>query len=873
MKASSLRDEAFFLNAILISTRGLSLSREEILDMRPLPFNWTSFIVLMMLNTPVWCQNNHPYVLDHVEAAPLKAVTWTKDSPMTSRNSRNQGDTIWTNDFSSPSEWQIDNFSGTSFGWEITNSNTTWFFEDPIQSPSGGSYALLNNGDPTAGTVSYAEHILTTQQPIDISGLNSFLLLSYHQYFARYQDTFAVEISTNNQSWILLDDNTWIDPLTANTGEASNNSDQRLHYIPKNVVDGETDLWLRFRWKSRQSGPNEGVCYGWMLDDITLQEANQRDLSLTKNRFITSNANEWKRFYTHIPSNHSKDISLNYSADIQNVGLESADSAYLQVAVDDPTGRLSFYSNVDTLGPGTIENFSLATSESVFQSGKGIYDITWLAGSEWTDEYRENNSQTFQINISDSVFAMDFDNYSGLGQFYQGYSYQIGNLFAFEEPDTVSSISVLFQSATSVGGAIQCHIYDGTLTNPLVSSSIRSLAPHEIDRWITIDVPDTLLPAGDYIAAFETFGDTVLWAVDAGNPENDDLKTFVEPIKGDGWFFTNSIPFIRLNVKGRTCASIQTSISTVDAPTCGNTDGILEAVATGGQGIVNYNWLNSNDSTVSDSATAHQLAAGVYQLITSDSTGCLSSSFYALSDSGTLGIVIDSNSILSLPCHDECSGIISLDLDHQNQDIVWSSPMWVGTHINNVCAGDYMVSVTDTSECLAAEVITVSQPSTAVVGTAMSSAENIAEATAQGGQPPYSFTWSNGAGESATGQTVVGISGGMDWTVTITDANGCNFEVTTDVISSTASLERTHSNLRIYPNPSKREIHLTWTLFEEAPEELRLLNVAGQVVFHSTQNLSSSTRTTLDVDKLNPGIYMLFARQKNQWNSFKVIIQ
>ena len=843
--------------------------------MRSLPFCWTSLIVLLMLNTTVWGQDNYRPMLNRVEAAPVEAITWSIEPGRSFSKSRNQGDTIWSNDFSSASDWLIDNFSGTSLGWEITDSNTTWFFEDRIQSPSGGHYALLNNGDPNEGTVSFAEHILTTQQPIDITGLNSYLVLSYHQYFARYQDTFAIEVSTDYQSWVLVEDNTWIDPLTANTGEASNNSDQRLHYLPKSLIDGETELWIRFRWKSRETGPNEGVGYGWMLDDITLQEANSFDLSLMESLFIASNGNQWRQFYTQIPSNHAKDISLNYSADIQNVGLDTTDSAYLQVAVDRPTGRSSFYSNADTLAPGAVETFSPVSSGTVFQEGTGIYDITWFAGSEWEDEYMSNNSETFQINVTDSVFAMDFDNYSGLGQFYQGYSYQIGNLFTFEEPDTVSSISVLFQSSTSVGAAIRCHIYDGTLSSPLISSSIRSLAPSEIDQWITIDIPDTLLPTGDYIAAFETFGDTVLWAVDAGNPENDDLKTFVEPVKGNGWFFSNSIPLIRLNVKGRTCASIQTSISTLNAPTCGNIDGLLEATILGSQGTVNYTWLASNDSIVSDSATAHQLAAGVYQLIVNDSTACSASTFYALSDSGSVAIGIDSSSILSLPCHDECSGTISLNIDNQSQiqDVTWSVPQWFGTSVSNVCAGEYMVSVTDTSGCLATEAITVSQPITAIVGTATSSAENAAEATVQGGEPPYTFNWSNGSGDSATGQTISGISGGLDWTVTITDANGCNFEATTEVISSLASLEMTPSNLWIYPNPSQGQIHLAWTNLEEAPEELRLTNIAGQVVFQSTQNFGNRLQTTLSLEKLNPGIYILLARQKNQWNSLKVIIQ
>ena len=105
-------------------------------------------------------------------------------------------------------------------------------------------------------------------------------------------------------------------------------------------------------------------------------------------------------------------------------------------------------------------------------------------------------------------------------------------------------------------------------------------------------------------------------------------------------------------------------------------------------------------------------------------------------------------------------------------------------------AGVYKVSVTiDGTVCLAVEQsITITEPADALNPTVSSTDENgpttgdgTATVNVLGGTAPYTYLWSPGG---ATTQTITGLSAG-NYTVTVTDANGCTAEASTTVNSGT----------------------------------------------------------------------------------------
>ena len=94
----------------------------------------------------------------------------------------------------------------------------------------------------------------------------------------------------------------------------------------------------------------------------------------------------------------------------------------------------------------------------------------------------------------------------------------------------------------------------------------------------------------------------------------------------------------------------------------------------------------------------------------------------------------------------------------------------IGIYANDYPNGEYTVAVKDNDGCITIKSVELSRDCAgsdlAVTATATGDS---ATAAATGGVPPYSYAWSNGT----TGATATGLADG-EYTVTVTDDNGCN---------------------------------------------------------------------------------------------------
>ena len=109
-----------------------------------------------------------------------------------------------------------------------------------------------------------------------------------------------------------------------------------------------------------------------------------------------------------------------------------------------------------------------------------------------------------------------------------------------------------------------------------------------------------------------------------------------------------------------------------------------------------------------------------------------------------------------------------------------------GSSISNLAAGNYTVTITDANGCTNSASVTVddsTSPSASTSSTDTTCGDNdgSASASANNGTAPYTYTWSNGM----TGSMINGLSDG-DYTVTVTDANGCTGTSTTTVDPSSS---------------------------------------------------------------------------------------
>ncbi|MFM7080046.1 MAG: beta strand repeat-containing protein, partial [Bacteroidota bacterium] len=206
---------------------------------------------------------------------------------------------------------------------------------------------------------------------------------------------------------------------------------------------------------------------------------------------------------------------------------------------------------------------------------------------------------------------------------------------------------------------------------------------------------------------------------------------------------------------------------------CGNSNGAINLVATGGTSP--YSFSNNGGLSYQSNPVFSNLNAGSYSTSTSDANGCTASSSQTIID--LAGPSISSVTPSNPACFNSANGTINivaigngpLNFSLNNGTTFQQNPVFSG-----LSGGSYNILVSDTNGCLSYSNTLLVEPDPMIATATTSpsicnnSTNGAASVSAQGGQTPYSFIWNTGS----TSSTVVNIAAG-NYTVTITDANGC----------------------------------------------------------------------------------------------------
>ncbi len=117
----------------------------------------------------------------------------------------------------------------------------------------------------------------------------------------------------------------------------------------------------------------------------------------------------------------------------------------------------------------------------------------------------------------------------------------------------------------------------------------------------------------------------------------------------------------------------------------------------------------------------------------------------------------------------------------------WSNGEELGSEAENLAAGEYVVTVTDANDCISEITFTIEESSAIELDLSQTNVDCFDEATgsasvnAQGGNPGYTYEWSNGE----TSSEISDLSAGT-YSVIVTDVNGCSNEQTFEVLENEA---------------------------------------------------------------------------------------
>jgi gliding motility-associated-like protein len=219
---------------------------------------------------------------------------------------------------------------------------------------------------------------------------------------------------------------------------------------------------------------------------------------------------------------------------------------------------------------------------------------------------------------------------------------------------------------------------------------------------------------------------------------------------------------------------------------CNNgNNGLINQTVNGGTTPYSYRW--SNGLTTKD---INNLVAGVYSVIVTDSQGCVIRDTAIIRQPAKLTI---SHALRNVNCNGENNGSINLIVSGgtSTYNYIWSNGQTT-EDINNLIAGGYGVTVTDSHGCVIRDTAIISQPAKLTIGHTLRNVNCYGEnngsvnLTVNGGTSPYNFNWSSGQTTEDINNLVAGGYG-----VTVTDSHGCMIKDTAS-ISQPAKLTISH---------------------------------------------------------------------------------
>jgi len=219
---------------------------------------------------------------------------------------------------------------------------------------------------------------------------------------------------------------------------------------------------------------------------------------------------------------------------------------------------------------------------------------------------------------------------------------------------------------------------------------------------------------------------------------------------------------------------VTAEISQYMNPDChGSATGSATVTATGGTPPYEYLWSNGDTS-----ATATGLSAGTYFVTVTDANGCSTKVSVLLNDPEP--IVASIANKVHVTCFGQNNGQATVVASGgiPPYTYLWDDPLEQTTATaENLEAGQYTVIVTDYNGCQTSVMVEITQPTQLI--SQITSTQNVscygdndgsASVDVTGGVTPYTYLWNDS--ENQTGSTATNLEAGT-YTVTVTDANGC----------------------------------------------------------------------------------------------------
>ena len=210
----------------------------------------------------------------------------------------------------------------------------------------------------------------------------------------------------------------------------------------------------------------------------------------------------------------------------------------------------------------------------------------------------------------------------------------------------------------------------------------------------------------------------------------------------------------------------------------GGNNGAATVIPSGGNPGYTYSW----SPTGGTNANATSLAAGTYTCMITDASGCTNSEIISITQPTPL--VSPTASSTNISCNGGNDGFATVypSGGTPSYSYAWTPVGGTAASANLLIAGNYSCTITDQAGCTITQTFLLTEPPALSVSVSSTPSnctnpDGSVSVVASGGNGTYSYAWSPGAYNTAT---VNAVSAG-NYSVTVTDQNGCSINSTVTV--------------------------------------------------------------------------------------------
>jgi hypothetical protein len=323
-------------------------------------------------------------------------------------------------------------------------------------------------------------------------------------------------------------------------------------------------------------------------------------------------------YYYRIPIRQAK--LLTPGSSIYNVGVNDQTDINLNIQVETTSG-IPYEDNVGL--PSLLSNrYDTLRGKFLTPHNVGNHTFKYDLTMDAVDGATFDNVFEKTINFTDTVYAMD-NNMGTSGIWYgSGETYIIGNAYEIYSQDTATSISVLLGSWTNPAfndqnKPVSFKLYDFNGADPVEigSNNFHIITTDEVGTWLTLSLGEIPLTPGFYVAAYESFADTML--ILTADEEVPPQTCFVDPGKTGDWYYSTRMVFVRLNTKKSGCESVVITPSSEKVLCTGGTGGEAALTLSGATpSSLSHVW-----STGASTSSITGLVSGEYAVTTTYNMG------------------------------------------------------------------------------------------------------------------------------------------------------------------------------------------------------------------------------------------------------------